>query len=451
MFSTKTLILEGFAQEDESSLRPLSVLTSVLENAGAGVTRHRLRDMNLAHCKGCFDCWIQTPGMCSLSDTCEQILQDVILSDMTILFTPVTFGGYSSVLKRAVDRFIPLILPFFGRYLGETHHTPRYSSYPRLVGIGVQSAPDKADADLFKSLVGRNALNFHAPSFAAEVVSDEDDPEILHECLERAVSRFDPCRKEVRSAYPENPVEPEEQNGPHPGRALLIIGSPKIKNRSTSSILGKALLHTMERKGWETESLTLKTSLERNKGQAELCTAVDRSDLIILALPLYVDALPYLVTKALEIIHQHKKHSGNLRHQRLFTLINNGFPEYEHNALALAMCRRFADQSGLVWAGSLAMGAGEAIGGGQELTDPKRSGPPSGHILQALDQAGRELSAGRSVSREAQRLMSKTPLPCVPEWIWRRLFPKFGVRWWKLKAREYGMGRQDMLAKPYAD
>ncbi|MGZ4202942.1 MAG: SRPBCC domain-containing protein, partial [Thermoleophilaceae bacterium] len=50
-------------------------------------------------------------------------------------------------------------------------------------------------------------------------------------------------------------------------------------------------------RGWETESLTLKPNLRRETGQAELVSSIDRADLVLLVFPLYIDALPFLVTK----------------------------------------------------------------------------------------------------------------------------------------------------------
>jgi hypothetical protein len=47
---------------------------------------------------------------------------------------------------------------------------PRYPHFPRLVGIGVQTSLNAVDAHLFKMVVGRNAIIFHASSFATGVV-----------------------------------------------------------------------------------------------------------------------------------------------------------------------------------------------------------------------------------------------------------------------------------------
>ena len=454
MSNKKVVILNGAGNGDDYLAAPFSVLTDLLEHDDAEVRCYDLKDMKLAHCKGCMDCWIKTPGICVAADEGREIIQTIIQSDMTILFTPVTFGGYSSTLKIIVDRFIPLVLPFLGQYIGDTHHTPRYSNYPKLVGIGIQLHPTKSEAELFKTLVGRNAINFHAPSFAADVFSGEEDNKELKKQLQSVISRSDPFpgQDDIVSFFPKADIKSFSIKHGNVRNVLLIVGSPKIKHRSTSSILGEYLIEIMKSTGWKIEVLTLKGSLNREKGQVELCSAVDRSDLIILAFPLYVDTLPYLVTKALEVIASHKKIVQIKRPQRIFTFINNGFPEFHQNALALAICRNFADQCGISWAGSLAMGAGEAIGQGQELTQPKRSGPPVKHVIKALDKTGEALVKGIPIPLNIQNLISKPPIPLMTFRIWRWLFLNvFSRQSWKKKAVENGVSEEKMHAKPYAD
>ena len=183
MSNKKIVILNGAGDGDDYLTSSFSVLTDLLDHDNADVRCYHLKDMKLAHCTGCTDCWFKTPGICVASDEGREIIQNIIQSDVTIFFTPVTFGGYSSALKIILDRCMPLILPFVGQYFGDVHHTPRYSHYPRLAGIGIQLHPKKSEAELFKTIVGRNAINIHASSFAADVFgSEEDNGELKNNC-----------------------------------------------------------------------------------------------------------------------------------------------------------------------------------------------------------------------------------------------------------------------------
>jgi hypothetical protein len=231
---------------------------------------------------------------------------------------------------------------------------------------------------------------------------------------------------------------------------LLIVGSPKTKSPSTSGVLGGYLLERLKANGWETESLTLRASLRLGPGHEELLSSTDRADLLLLAFPLYVDSLPFLVTKALEVIASHRQAVPNKRLQRLVAIVNNGFPEAAQNALALAICRRFAAQSGITWAGGLAMGAGEALSSGQSLTAPIRSGLPVGHVIDALDMAGAALAEGQPLPGEAARLIAKGPIPLLHSSVWRWLFVKMGNRYWRQRAAGFGVNKEDLLAQPFA-
>ena len=79
----------------------------------------------------------------------------------------------------------------------------------------------------------------------------------------------------------------------------------------------------------------------------ELLAAVDRADLVILAFPLYVDSLPYLVTQALEQIAARRAGETDIRRPLFLAIANCGFPEVRHNATALAICRAVCGRSRL--------------------------------------------------------------------------------------------------------
>ena len=185
----KVTILDGTRPGDKNLEPFLAVLKDQLKRTGAEVHTFTLREIKLAHCIGCFGCWVETPGLCVEADAGREIAKTVSHSQTLILFTPITFGGYSSELKRMVDRLVPLALPHFTLFDGEVHHNPRYPDPPRLVGIGVQHHANSEEAAIFKALVGRNAINFHAPSYGAEVVRDTDTPETLRQRFENALSR----------------------------------------------------------------------------------------------------------------------------------------------------------------------------------------------------------------------------------------------------------------------
>ena len=130
-----------------------------------------LKEKKIADCLGCFKCWVKTPGICIIDDYGREVAAKLINSDLLIFLTPVIFGSYSYQLKKALDRMIPLISPYFKKVGGEIHHKKRYPKYPSLLALGVMEEKNQYQSKIFKELVRRNSINFHSPDYKAEVFS----------------------------------------------------------------------------------------------------------------------------------------------------------------------------------------------------------------------------------------------------------------------------------------
>lgn len=450
MSGKKVVILDGTPEGDETLAPQSAMLGEILSETDAVVVTYPLRSISTAHCIGCFGCWVETPGICIVDDAGREITEAVIRSDIVIYLTPVTFGGYSSTLKKAMERRLPLLAPFFCTKHEETRHLPRYLHRPRVIGIGVQSCFKSADAAIFKTLVGRNAINSNAPSFAADVIVGTDLPDLQRERMRSLLTRQDPFPfgELVLSIMPKPVPFTESPCGAAAKQALLIIGSPKLKSPSTSKVLGAYLLERLEEQGWQIESLTLSPALLQEQGRAEVLAAADRADLLVFAFPLYVDSLPFLATRTLEIIAAHRQ--TRPRVQRFVALCNCGYPEAQHTAPALAICRQFADHAEITWAGSLALGAGEALSSGEPLSTRGCNGhPPTKHVMQALDLTAEALAKGLPVPEKAQKLLEKSPIPLIPFSLWRWIFLRLSGGYWRKRAASYGVGKLDLLKRPY--
>jgi hypothetical protein len=169
----------------------------------------------------------------------------------------------------------------------------------------------------------------------------------------------------------------------------------------------------------------------------ELLQAVDRSDLVILAFPLYVDSLPYLVTQALERIAAHRQAKPALKPASFLAIANCGFPEPQHCNPALAICEQFAQVTGLRWAGGLALGAGGAISG--------RSLAGLGGMVQnavaALDLTAAALAAGEPAPEEAVARMANPMMPA-------QAYILLGDLGWLVEARRNHVLTR-LVARPY--
>jgi hypothetical protein len=193
----------------------------------------------------------------------------------------------------------------------------------------------------------------------------------------------------------------------------------------------------LQEAGLETEKVYIHPSLKSDEGRANLLRVVNGSDLLILAFPLYVDSPPSPVIAALELIAEHRKMSKKPKSQKLLAIANNGFPEARQNNTALAICRRFASETGIEWVGGLALGGGEAIAG-KPLDE---AGGMVRNVKKALDFAAAALAEGKSVPKEAEALMAK---PIAPVWM----YVWFGNRGWKRQAKKYD-AQNKLWDRPY--
>jgi multimeric flavodoxin WrbA len=171
----RTALIDGTRSLSEAPQLRQALLES-LAHVGCEVEDFPLRELRVSECLGCFGCWVKTPGECVLDDDGRRIVQAVVRSELLVFLTPITFGGYSSVLKRAVDRLIPVGLPFFRKYGGEIHHPPRYARSKALLAVGAEGTGASEAGEVFRRLVERNARNLHAA--CAAVVAREGEPHV---------------------------------------------------------------------------------------------------------------------------------------------------------------------------------------------------------------------------------------------------------------------------------
>jgi hypothetical protein len=213
-----------------------------------------------------------------------------------------------------------------------------------------------------------------------------------------------------------------------PKTALLLIGSAKPAGESTSEALAGHLALRLHEHGIETTTLHVARALRTEARTQELLHAVDRSDLFVLAFPLYVDALPYLATEALERIAAHRQAQMVPTPIPFLAIANCGFPEAHHNTTALAICQQFAAAAGFTWAGGLSMGAGGAIDG-RPLA---QAGGMARNVVQALDLTAAALVAGQPVPDEAVKLFARPMMPL-------RVYTFMGDVGWRIQAQRNGV------------
>ena len=112
----KAILLDGSHAFDRTGERVRAAVSTQLEARGFAVDSVVLREKKVGACAGDFFCWIRSPGVCNVDDDNRAIARAIMASDLMVYLTPITFGGYSSALKRMVDHQIQNVSPFFARW-----------------------------------------------------------------------------------------------------------------------------------------------------------------------------------------------------------------------------------------------------------------------------------------------------------------------------------------------
>jgi multimeric flavodoxin WrbA len=96
-----------------------------------------------------------------LQDDSHEILRAIARCSTLVMLTPIRFGGYTSTLKKAVDKFMSLGLPTYTVKNGHLLHPARYGS-KFIVGVGVYEGNSEDQEACFRRLVENNAFNLQS-------------------------------------------------------------------------------------------------------------------------------------------------------------------------------------------------------------------------------------------------------------------------------------------------
>ena len=216
-------------------------------------------------------------------------------------------------------------------------------------------------------------------------------------------------------------------------RALILVGSPKPR-RSTSSAIAAYLLKGLQSNGCKTDKVHAIELVRVPMHDVEFLEAVQEADLFIPIFPLYYDGPPAIVMEAFETI---ARADLNLASMRMAAVVQCGFPEAEQNRAALDICRQFARETGMPWAGGLAIG----MGGSLEGKELERLGGRTRNLRRALDLSAAALAEGQSISDEAATLAARSMMP-------RWLYTFIGNWGWKHHAKKRGTSKL-LNSRPY--
>ena len=303
----------------------------VLNTLGAGVDTDKIRallpekdveiidtfDMKIAHCVGCNQCWLRTPGICAIKDDYETLVKTMVGADGLWIVSGTRFGFLDYKGKRLMDRILPMLNIYIEWRDGWMRHELRYHALN--IGVLYQGAGDRATLE---DWCKRTAANIGGHSLGA-IPLDESSPQ-----------------NDAGKAG--KPVQP----GP-PGHLVIINGSPRAQKFSNTDKIIHSFAKGLEEGGttWELYNLA-----DRGKWDATR-EAILSHERILFALPLYVECVPSLMLEFLETLPRDRKEPG-----RLAFLLHGGMDEGNEFRLCERFLQSLTTQLGYSYGGTLVRG-----------------------------------------------------------------------------------------------
>lgn len=122
------LIINGVSKEDKEIQNAIKKLTSI---PGQHTVIHAL-DLNISHCIGCYNCMLQTPGICCLQDDYEKIFKQFFVHDDIVFLSEVSLKFLNYKIVNVIQRMFPLVTFLSTFQKGRIYHIPRYDKSFRI-------------------------------------------------------------------------------------------------------------------------------------------------------------------------------------------------------------------------------------------------------------------------------------------------------------------------------
>jgi hypothetical protein len=165
------------------------------------------------------------------------------------------------------------------------------------------------------------------------------------------------------------PAEASASDEPRVVRQVaIVVGSARPRGASTSELLGRRLLGQFVQRGLR--GVVVHAHLLRTDPRG--LDAFGGCDLLVLATPLYFDALPSHVVELLARLAAARRAAPRVLPMALAAIVNGGTPDPRQGETAIAMCALAARDAELAWRGGLAFGEGEAIGAAQASAEARQ-------------------------------------------------------------------------------
>ena len=326
-------------------------------------------DMKIAHCMGCNQCWLKTPGICAIKDDYEVILKKLIQADNLWLVSDTHFGFLNYKGKRLMDRIMPMLNMTLGFRDGWMRHELRYHA----LNIGLLYRGN-AEQTMMEDWCKRTAANIGGHSLGAIPIDAAFDT-VQNSKLSTLNSKL--------------------------SHIVIINGSPRVEKFSNTD----KIIHSFA-KGLEEASITWELhNLSNRKEWDAAREAFLTHERTLIAFPLYVECVPGLMLEFLETLPTERQQPGELSF-----LLHGGMDEGNEYRLCERFLKELPSQLGCSYGGSLIHGGSFLI----RTSNPKMAAK----MVAPYEKMGRLFAQkGNFLTPEATKFTGPEQYP----WLLRKL------------------------------
>ena len=235
-------------------------------------------NMKIAHCMGCNQCWLKTPGICAIKDDYEEIIKKLVETENLWIVSDTHFGFLDYKGKRVMDRIVPMLNMTVGFRDGWMRHEMRY--HPLNIGLLYKGDADQA---MMEDWCKRTAANIGGHSLGAIALQ---------------------VKSEKRKVKSEAVVSLNSKLS----HLVIINGSPRVAKFSNTDKIIHSFVKGLEETGitWELHNLS-----NRKEWDAAREAFLSHERLLI-SFPLYVECIPSLMLEFLESLPSERKQPAQL-------------------------------------------------------------------------------------------------------------------------------------------
>ena len=367
-------------------------------------------DMKIAHCMGCNQCWLKTPGACAFKDDYEIILKKLIQTENLWLVSDTRFGFLDYKGKRVMDRIMPMLNMTIGFRDGWMRHELRY--HP--LNIGLLYMGD-AEQSMMEDWCKRTAANIGGQSLGTIAL-----PDTFEQPLNSKLSiDFVECFAFLNSQLT---------------HLVIINGSPRVAKYSNTDKIIHSFVKGLEEAGITWELHNLSNRKEWDTAREAFLT----HERILIAFPLYVECIPSMMLEFLGTLPSERKQPAQLSF-----LLHGGMDEGNEFRFCERILQGLPAQFGCSYGGTLIHGGSFGIRTREDAVKTK--------IVAPYEKMGRLFAQqGNFLTPEAKKFTGPEQYPWLVRKMVSLLFLKKVNKGFEDFAKSWGCTRP-LDDKPYSD